>query len=79
MQVALRALLQARQQRLAVACRSLDTVSPLATLQRGYAIVSRPGQREILRRAGDLKPGEQIETRLAEGRVLSTVDEITGS
>jgi exodeoxyribonuclease VII large subunit len=73
---AMHTLLQARQRRFAVACKSLDTISPLATLQRGYAIVSRPGQHEILRQAGDLKAGEQVETRLAEGSLLCTVDEV---
>ena len=33
--------LQTGQQRLAVACKSLDTISPLATLERGYAIVTK--------------------------------------
>jgi exodeoxyribonuclease VII large subunit len=72
---AIHALLQHRQQRLAVAGRSLDTVSPLATLERGYAIVTQPADRRILRSANAVKPGEQIEARLADGRLLCTVDE----
>ncbi|MDH3978885.1 MAG: exodeoxyribonuclease VII large subunit [Gammaproteobacteria bacterium] len=76
---AIHTLLQTRQRQLAVACRSLDTISPLATLQRGYAIVSRPGQRKILRTAADIKPGEQVETRLADGKLLCTVDEVKSS
>jgi exodeoxyribonuclease VII large subunit len=79
LQAAMRGLLLARQRQFAVACKSLDTISPLATLQRGYAIVSRPGQREILRRATDLSPGEQVETRLAAGKLLCTVDEVSES
>jgi len=67
--------LAARQQRLAVVCRSLDTVSPLATLGRGYAIVSRAGQREILRVATAVGPGDRVEARLAQGRLLCTVDD----
>jgi exodeoxyribonuclease VII large subunit len=51
-------------------------VSPLATLQRGYAIVRRPGKHEILRSASELSPGERVETRLAEGSLLCTVDEV---
>ncbi len=79
LQAAMHALLQAGQRRLAIACRSLDTTSPLATLQRGYAIVSRPGQREIVRKASELSPGEQVETRLAEGSLLCTVDRVSKS
>jgi exodeoxyribonuclease VII large subunit len=74
---AMHAALQARQRRVALAGKSLDTVSPLATLERGYAIVSRPGRHEILRQATAVKPGEQVEARLAHGILLCTVDDIT--
>ncbi len=67
--------LAARQRRLAVACKSLDTVSPLATLGRGYAIITRAGRCEILREAMAVRPGDQVEARLAQGRLLCTVDD----
>ena len=67
-------LLEGRKQQLAAACRTLDAVSPLATLERGYAIVTRPDSNKIIRRTSDIKAGEQIETRLTDGRLLSTVD-----
>jgi exodeoxyribonuclease VII large subunit len=76
---AMTALLQQRQRRLAVACKSLDTISPLATLDRGYAIVTRRQDRRILHSAAGVKPGEQIEARLAQGRLLCTVDAIAKS
>ena len=68
-------LLEGRKQQLATACRTLDAVSPLATLERGYAIVTRPDSNKIIRRTSDIKTGEQIETRLTDGRLLCTVDE----
>jgi len=71
--------LQQRQRRLAVVCRSLDTISPLATLERGYAIVTRERDQRILRVAADIKPGERIETRLSRGRLLCTVDTVNES
>ena len=67
--------LQTGQQRLAVACKSLDTISPLATLERGYAIVTKPDN-QVLHEAGSVKAGEQVEARLARGRLLCTVDKI---
>jgi exodeoxyribonuclease VII large subunit len=73
------ALLQQGQRRLAVVCRSLDTISPLATLERGYAIVTRQQDRRILHRAAAVKPGEQVEARLAQGRLLCTVDTVSES
>ena len=45
--------------------RTLNAVSPLATLDRGYAIVSREGG-AILRNAADARPGTLIEARLAQ-------------
>ena len=68
--------LQAGQQRLAVACKSLDTISPLATLDRGYAIVTRQQDKHVLHEAAAVKTGEQVEARLAKGRLLCTVDKI---
>ena len=44
--------------------RTLNAVSPLATLDRGYAIVSRVSG-AIVRSAAELSPGTPIEVRLA--------------
>ena len=58
--------------------RTLHAVSPLATLDRGYAIVSRPdGTRwgAVVNDAGDLAPGERIHAHLASGTVAATVSE----
>jgi exodeoxyribonuclease VII large subunit len=66
--------LQIRQRQLAVACKSLDTISPLATLDRGYAIVTRQSDKRILHKASSVKPGEKIAARLADGRLECTVD-----
>jgi exodeoxyribonuclease VII large subunit len=58
-----------------VAGKSLDTVSPLATLYRGYAIVTRQTDGHVVQAAAGVTPGEQVTARLAEGRLLCTVDE----
>jgi exodeoxyribonuclease VII large subunit len=54
----------------------LHTISPLATLERGYAIVSHGEHGAIVRDAGELKEGETIYTRLALGEVESQVKAI---
>jgi len=74
MHAAINSLLQTRQRQLAVACKSLDTISPLATLDRGYAIVTRQADDHVLHEASAVKEGEHIEARLAKGRLLCTVD-----
>jgi exodeoxyribonuclease VII large subunit len=71
---AMQNLLMQKRRTLELACRSLDAISPLSTLQRGYAIVSRLPERKILRRATTVKAGDHIEARLAEGTLVCTVD-----
>jgi exodeoxyribonuclease VII large subunit len=61
------------RERLLPLVRTLHAVSPLATLERGYAIVSFEGG-EILRNAADAKPGSIIEARLARGSVRAKVE-----
>jgi len=59
--------------RLAGLGRALDTVSPLATLSRGYAIVQTPtGQ--VVRKAIEVKVGDTVNTRLGEGSLGCRVE-----
>ena len=58
--------------------RALDTVSPLATLGRGYAIVTNEKQ-QIIRQASQVKTGDIIEAQLSEGRLYCQVTEVKES
>jgi exodeoxyribonuclease VII large subunit len=71
---AIRERLQYRSQKLTALTRALDAVSPLATLGRGYALAQRVTNGELLRDASKVNIGEQIETRLAKGRLLCRVE-----
>lgn len=70
---AVRRQLQAGERTLAFTVHRLDTVSPLATLARGYAVVRR-GDGSVLRRAADASPGERVVTRLAEGELYCLIE-----
>ncbi len=59
-------------QRLQLAQRGLDAISPLATLARGYAIVTGPDG-SVVQDAQQLAKGDLIEARLAQGRVRARV------
>ncbi|MEJ2552923.1 MAG: exodeoxyribonuclease VII large subunit [Gammaproteobacteria bacterium] len=72
---AMKAALEQDRRRLAGIGRALDAVSPLATLSRGYAIVKRLPDGAIVRAADAVKLGDRIETRIARGRLISTVEE----
>jgi exodeoxyribonuclease VII large subunit len=59
--------------RLQSALRTLHATSPLATLGRGYAIVTRARDGAILFDAADAPPGTEIEARLARGTLAARV------
>ena len=62
----LRTLMPRRQQALAATARALHAVSPLATLERGYAILL-DAEGRVLRRAADASAGDRLQGRLADG------------
>ena len=65
--------LASSQHRLELAIRGLHSVSPLATLERGYAIVEDAKTGRVLLRGSDVTPGEDIRARLAKGELIATV------
>jgi exodeoxyribonuclease VII large subunit len=62
--------------RLRLADRALHSVSPMATLERGYAIVSDMKTGRILTDASVIEPGNAIGARLASGSLEATVDKV---
>ncbi|MFO7594053.1 MAG: exodeoxyribonuclease VII large subunit [Pseudomonadota bacterium] len=68
--------LQLLQQRLEGQAHALETVSPLATLSRGYAIVSQVKTDRVIHSSDDVKPGAAIRARLHRGSLLCRVEEI---
>jgi len=72
---AMRQLLAAREKRLAALAHLLDSVSPLSTLARGYAIVS-DAEGRVLRAATETAPGARVQARLASGSLDCTVDAV---
>ncbi len=61
--------------RLDLAARALQAVSPLATLERGYAIVTRPGDGRVVTDATNIAPGSNIDIRLSRGELSATVNQ----
>ncbi|MGR9053888.1 MAG: exodeoxyribonuclease VII large subunit [Gammaproteobacteria bacterium] len=72
--VAYRTKLQRLGGRLALAGQTLHTVSPLATLSRGYALVTDPETGKIIRSTQELKSGDAVLTLLAHGRFTGIVE-----
>ncbi len=72
-------LFAARQQQLGTLVRTLDTLSPLATLTRGYAIIRRPADGRVLHRAAEARRGETLEAQLSEGWLVCEIKDIRDS
>jgi len=53
----------------------LEALSPLKTLARGYSVSRRLDDKELIRTWRQIARGERLETILADGRIISTVDE----
>ena len=65
------------EHRLQLAIRGLNSVSPLATLERGYAIVEDAATGKVLLSTNAVKPGDDIRARLAEGELIAEVKTAT--
>ncbi len=73
--VAMQWRLQAARERFERSMRTLNAVSPLATLERGYAIVTDSGS-HVVTDASMLAPGTRIDARVARGSVRATVTDV---
>jgi len=73
LQQAMLSRLEQRRTRLGLVARALQAVSPLATLDRGYAIVTSARDGAVITNAETLSPGAKIGVRLARGELTATV------
>jgi len=65
--------LQQGRERLALAAASLDALSPLGVLQRGYAI-AQDASGKLLRDAASVAQGDEVSVRLAKGKLKTRVE-----
>ena len=72
---AIRVLLERKQQRVATLAGTLDALSPLKVLSRGYSLTfAEDGT--LVRSVNDVSPGIEITTRTPDGTVWSTVTDV---
>jgi exodeoxyribonuclease VII large subunit len=69
-------ILEIADARMKHSAHALHTVSPLATLERGYAIVTYGNDKKIVRNTDELKENDEIKTRLAKGQIISKVKKL---
>lgn len=57
--------------------KNLESLNPMATLARGYAIATRRGESKPLKHSREASPGEEVDLRLYEGTLLTRVVKAT--
>lgn len=65
-----------RQQVLRTRLASLDALSPLAILQRGYCLLQTLPDGRIVKRASDVRFGDKVRARLATGQLVCSVEDV---
>jgi exodeoxyribonuclease VII large subunit len=73
LQHAMRDSIARADHRLSLAVRTLDTVSPLATMGRGFAIITRASDGAVLTDSAAVAPGDEIDAQLAKGKLRARV------
>lgn len=72
---AIRQSIENKQQLLSTQMTMLHAVSPLQTLERGYAIVKNE-QQQLVKAVADLSVGDEVQVQLARGHFSSTITEL---
>lgn len=68
-----------KEEQLRMAAGKLESLSPLQVLSRGYSVTTRNSDQKLIRSSNDVREGDILRTRLAEGEVLSQVKSSTSS
>jgi len=77
LQAALINQLKTKEQKLKQLAETLQTISPLKTLSRGYAIVMDAKTNKHIKSTKDLAVGQEIKTRFETSEIISKVTQIT--
>ena len=73
LQHAIEAQVDHKKSDLALQLAKLDALSPLKTLERGYAIVMDEGKQGVISSVSQLKTGDRVNIKMKDGEILSEV------
>lgn len=66
-------IMERKKSQLEISAKRLEALSPLAILSRGYSLTLRLRDAAVIKESKQVKAGEEIETRLSKGRIVSVV------
>ena len=73
LQHAIKAKINHKKSTLALQLAKLDAISPLKTLERGYAIVRDESKQYVISSASEVKAGERLNIKVKDGEIISEV------
>ena len=73
-----RRLLELARERLVRLARTLNAVSPLQTVGRGYALLTVTGKQDVISHIGEVPEDRRITAQVSDGRLFCTVDSHDG-
>jgi exodeoxyribonuclease VII large subunit len=68
---AMRTQLAGHRQSMVQLNATLDALSPLKVLGRGYSITTRSADKRVVRKKSDVKPGDEIDVRLSGDEIIA--------
>jgi exodeoxyribonuclease VII large subunit len=71
---AVRRVLERNREAAAMNIGKLQALSPLKTLERGYAVVTRKLDGNVVRESGQITTGDRLDIRFARGKAVCTVE-----
>ncbi len=71
-----RSVIQTARQRWEGAAARLEALSPLGVLSRGFSLTKRLADGALIRNSGDVSVGDRLSTLLAQGELISRVEEV---
>ena len=75
-QAAVARILQRDALQLRALARSLEACSPLATVARGYSILSREGSGSLVQSTAQVAAGDRLQARLRDGSLALVIEAV---
>jgi exodeoxyribonuclease VII large subunit len=69
-------LIHSQRESLGNLARTLNAVSPLETINRGYAVITNDPSHEVISNTGQVNNGDRVIAQLKDGQLNCTVDQV---
>ncbi len=74
---AIQAVLEEKRNKFLISSNTLEAVSPLSVLSRGYSILTKGKEEKVINSYSQVKIGDEIKGKLKEGQILTKVIDVS--